>query len=209
MQNNDWTDDMPQPFNRHFFIHRIITTPSDRMDSVNERQQKWIYAVLIGAINIIIGVLLVIFKKDSLDVILIVTGVLLAIDGALTLIGGILKKDLIPMIIGGVMLALGIALIILPGFFADIFMILLAILLIIMGVIGAISLLDKKDQNIISIVFSAVIAVAMIAAGILALMNLNDAQDWTMIIIGVIMIVTGALNVCGGLLAYKALKNPQ
>lgn len=175
------------------------------MESVNQRQQQWLYAVIIGIVNIIIGVLLVIFKKDSLNVILIVSGVFLAIDGVLALFGGIQSKLVIPIVIGGLMLALGIALIILPNLFADIFMILLGILLILMGVVGALSILDNDKTSIPDIVFSAVVAVAMIVAGVLALCYINDAKDWVMIVIGVVMILTGALNVFAGLLARKAM----
>ena len=175
------------------------------MESVNQRQQQWIYAVIIGLINIIIGVLLVIFKRDSLNVILIISGVFLAIDGVIALFGGIQSKLVIPIVIGGVMLALGIALIILPNLFSDIFMVLLGILLILMGVTGALSILDNDKTSIPNIVFSAVIAVAMVVAGVFAIIYMDDAKDWVMILIGVLMIITGALNVCAGLLARQAV----
>ena len=175
------------------------------MESVNQRQQQWIYAVIIGLINIIIGVLLVIFKRDSLNVILIISGVFLAIDGVIALFGGIQSKLVIPIVIGGVMLALGIALIILPNLFSDIFMVLLGILLILMGVTGALSILDNDKTSIPNIVFSAVIAVAMVVAGVFAIIYMDDAKDWVMILIGVLMIITGALNVGAGLLARQAV----
>lgn len=175
------------------------------MESVNQRQQQWIYAVIIGIINIIIGVLLIILKRDSLNIILIVSGVFLAIDGVFALFGGIQSKLVIPIVIGGVMLALGIALIILPNLFADIFMVLLGILLILMGVTGALSVLDNDTTSIPNIVFSAVIAVAMVVAGVFALIYMDDAKDWVMILIGVLMIITGALNVGAGLLARQAV----
>ena len=175
------------------------------MESVNQRQQQWIYAVIIGIINIIIGVLLVIFKRDSLNVILIISGVFLAIDGVIALFGGIQSKLVIPIVIGGVMLALGIALIILPNLFSDIFMVLLGILLILMGVTGALSVLDNDAASIPNIVFSAVIAVAMVVAGVFAIIYMDDAKDWVMILIGVLMIITGALNVGAGLLARQAV----
>ena len=176
------------------------------MDSVNKRQKQWIYAIIVGIINIVIGALLVIFKRDSLSTILIIAGVLLVIDGAIAIIGGAMGKDVIPIVVGAIILGVGIALIILPNLFTDIFMVLLAILLIIMGVSGAMSTFDSSESGTIGKIFSLVIAAAMIVAGILALFNLHEAADWLMIIIGVIMIVTGALNVVAGVLAYTALK---
>lgn len=175
------------------------------MESVNQRQQQWIYAVIIGILNIIIGVLLIILKRDSLNIILIVSGVFLAIDGVFALFGGIQSKLVIPIVIGGLMLALGIALIILPNLFADIFMVLLGIMLILMGVTGALSVLDNDKTSIPNIVFSAVIAVAMVVAGVFAIIYMDDAKDWVMILIGVLMIITGVLNVGAGLLARQAV----
>ena len=129
----------------------------------------------------------------------------LAIDGVFALFGGIQSKLVIPIVIGGVMLALGIALIILPNLFSDIFMVLLGILLILMGVTGALSILDNDKTSIPNIVFSAVIAVAMVVAGVFAIIYMDDAKDWVMILIGVLMIITGALNVGAGLLARQAV----
>ena len=94
------------------------------MDSVNKRQKRWIYSIVSGIISIIIGALLVIYKKDALDVILIISGVLLIIDGAIAIIGGILDKVMIPIVVGGLFVALGVAMIVFTAVFSDIFMVL-------------------------------------------------------------------------------------
>lgn len=176
------------------------------MDSVNRRQNQWIYAIIVGAINIIIGALLVIYKRDSLSVILIISGVFLVINGTIAILGSIMNKNVAGIVIGAVIFAVGVALIILPNFFTDVFMILLAILLIVMGVSGALSTFSKPDENMLGMVFSIIIAVAMVVAGVYTLFNLQSTADWVMIIIGVIMIVTGALNVLAGILSYVSLK---
>ena len=176
------------------------------MDSVNRRQDQWKLAIIMGIINIVIGVLLVIFKRDSLKVILIISGVLLIIEGALVLFAGIKVKDIIPIVFGGVLVAIGIAMVILPSLFADIFMVLLAILFIFLGISGAMSTFEKPENGILGIVFSIAIAALMIAAGIIILFNLNTSADWVMIVTGVMMIVSGALNVIGGALEFKRLR---
>ena len=176
------------------------------MESVNQRQKQWIYAILVGVINIVIGALLVIFKRDSLCTILIIAGVLLVINGAIAVLGGLMDKAALPVIIGAIFIGIGIALIILPNLFTDIFMVLLAILLIITGVSGAISSFDTSDAGIAGRIIALVIAIAMIAAGVITLFNLNEAADWLMIVIGVIMIVSGILNILGGVLEYRNLK---
>ena len=50
--------------------------------------------MIVGIIDIVVGVLLMIFKKDSLNVILIISGVLLAIAGAIVVISGLKEKAL-------------------------------------------------------------------------------------------------------------------
>ncbi len=176
------------------------------MDSVNRRQDQWKLAIIMGIINIVIGVLLVIFKRDSLKVILIISGVLLIIEGALVLFAGINVKDIIPIVFGGVLVAIGIAMVILPSLFADIFMVLLAILFIFLGISGAMSTFEKPENGPLGIIFSIAIAALMIAAGIIILFNLNTSADWVMIVTGVMMIVSGALNVIGGALEFKRLR---
>ena len=80
------------------------------MESVNERQQRWLNAIVVGIVNIIIGVLLIIFKKDSLDIILIVSGVMMVIDGIIILINSLKSKLIIPLVVAAVLIGLGIAL---------------------------------------------------------------------------------------------------
>ena len=180
------------------------------MDSVNKRQQQWLLTLIIGIIDIIVGILLIVFKRDSLEVVLIIWGILIAINGGLNLLIGLKHMLMIPIVVGSLFLALGIILAVIPGFFTDILMILLAVFLIFIGVLGAISALDSVgEKNIILVIISLAIAVIMIIAGTLALFNLEKTADWVMIIIGVMMLVSGIMNVLGGLVAYKELKNPQ
>ena len=179
------------------------------MDSVNKRQKRWIYSVVSGVISIIIGALLVIYKRDALDVILIISGILLIVDGAIAVLGGVLDKKLVPIVVGGLFIALGIAMIIFTSLFSDIFMVLLGILLIFLGVLGAMSAFEKAMDNFIGMIFSLVFAVILIAAGIIVLLNLDDAADWVMIAVGIMTIVSGILDVIGGLLTYKMMKDVQ
>ena len=179
------------------------------MDSVNKRQKRWIYSIVSGIISIIIGALLVIYKKDALDVILIISGVLLIFDGAIAIIGGLMDKVAIPVVVGGLFVALGIAMIVFTALFADIFMVLLGILLIFLGVLGAMSAFEKAMDSFIGMIFSLVFAVILIVAGIIVLLNLDDAADWVMIAVGIMTIVSGVIDVIGGLLTYKMMKDVQ
>ena len=179
------------------------------MDSVNKRQKQWIYSILIGVISVVIGALLVIYKRDSLNIILIISGVLLIIDGAIAIIGGLMDKVLIPVVVGGSFVALGVAIILFTNLFTDIFMILLGVLLILMGVLGAMSAFDKSENGFIGMIISFVFAAALILAGIITLFNLDEVADWVMIAIGVITIISGALNIIGGIVTYNALRNAQ
>ena len=176
------------------------------MDSVNRRRKIWIYALISGILSIIIGILLVIFKRDSLNVILIISGVLLAIDGVIFIIGSLANKSILGIVFGAIFVVFGVAMVILPNLFTDIFMILLAILLIIIGVSGAISAFDETDATILGWLFSAIIAVAMVAAGILILFNLEESADWVMITVGIITILSGTLDLSKAIVAYRVSK---
>ena len=179
------------------------------MDSVNKRQKRWIYSVVSGVISIIIGALLVIYKKDALDIILIISGILLIFNGAIAVLGGVLDKKLVPIVVGGLFIALGVAMIIFTSLFADIFMVLLGILLIFLGILGAMSAFEKAMDSMIGMIFSLIFAVILIAAGIIVLLNINDAADWVMIAVGIMTIVSGVIDVIGGLLTYRMMKDVQ
>ena len=175
------------------------------MDSVNQRQNQWKFAMIVGIIDIVVGVLLMIFKKDSLNVILIISGVLLAIAGAIVVISGLKEKMTVTIVIGAVFLALGIAMVALPNLFSDILMILLAVMFILFGIAGVLSTFDSEGE-LASKIISLAIAALMIVAGIIILCNLNNAADWVMIASGIIMVFTGVINFLGGYVQYKALK---
>ena len=166
--------------------------------------------LIIGIVDIIVGCLLIIYKRDSLEVVLIIWGILIAVNGAITLLIGLKGKVTIPIIIGALFLVFGIILAIMPGFFTDVLMVLLAIFLIFIGVLSAFSSLTSSgEKNPLILIISLAIAIVMIVAGVLALFNLDDTADLVMIIIGIMMIVSGVMNVLGGLVAYKEQKNPQ
>ena len=187
-----------------FFILPNIPTASDRMDSVNQRQNQWKFALLVGILDIVIGILLIIYKRESLNVILIISGVLLAATGALVLISGIKDKVTISIVVGAIFLALGIAMILLPNLFAGILMVLLAIMLLLFGIAGVLSTFDKEGE-LASKIISLAVAALMIAAGIIVLFNIDHAEDWVMIITGIMMVFTGVINFMGGVVQYKAL----
>ena len=174
------------------------------MDSVNQRQNQWKFALIVGILDIVIGILLIIYKRDSLNVILIISGVLLAIVGALGIISGIRDKATVSIILGAIFLALGIAMIVLPNLFTDILMVLLALMFLFFGVAGVLSTFDAEGE-LISKIVSIAIAAIMIAAGVIILFNLKESADWVMIITGILMAISGVINVYGGILGYKAL----
>ena len=175
------------------------------MESVNNRIDQWKIAMMYGIICVIIGILLVIFKKDSLKVIIIISGIMLIINGVFALFGGIPAKDIMMTVIGVVLAALGIAMIILPNLFSDIFMVLLGILLVIMGVVGAISALYNGDKAAIERILSIAIAALMIVAGVLIFVRMNDMTNIIMIVAGVLTIIGGALEMFAAYTMYKQI----
>lgn len=164
------------------------------MKSIKERHNSWIGPLLTGLILLAVGILLIIFKRDSLKVIMIVTGVMFLILGIATAL--ILIKDKIDVrfAIPVIQIVLGILMIILPNFFADVSIIFLGVTLIIVGLLGFFAKIGEIKQPTVEFFISIAFAVLLIVGGVLAIINYNKAQDTIMIVVGVIMIISACVD---------------
>ena len=147
----------------------------------------------------VIGLLMIIFQAGSLNIILIIFGVLLLIGGALNVFGGIRYGDNIGIVSGVIQIVLGIAMVIATNFVSDILMVILAIGLIIVGASNALGGL-KAGLEVKERILPIAVGAAFLVVGIVALFNLNDTADIVMIVIGVITLLGGLLDV------YSAFK---
>ena len=140
-------------------------------------------------IYIVLGVLFCIFKAGMLNWMLTIAGIVFIVLGVLDLV----KKEYIS---GAVSIGIG-AIIILGGWlFVEIVLLVFGIML---AIKGGLSMIDAvKGKSIVDIIFAGI----TIAAGIMLIISKWALIDWFFIIIGIILIVNGALELVG-----KELKN--
>lgn len=164
------------------------------MEVTIEKYNPWKDALLTGLFMIILGILMVVYKSDSLDLILIIGGILCIISGALMIYGAMKMKFAPTLVMGAILVVLGIALIVLTKLFGDILMVFLAVGLIVMGIVALFGagggFAVAKGSRVISII----IGVLLIIIGVYAMMNLEGTKDIVMIIIGAILLVSGILE---------------
>ncbi len=159
----------------------------------------WSDILITGILMSVIGLLMMIFRAGSLDIILIVFGVMLLIGGAINVFVGIRSGTTAEIVSGVIKIVLGIVLILLTAFVRDILMAILAIGLIIVGAVNTLSAV-KSGLDIKERLIPLVVGVAFLIVGIYALLNLNSTADFVMIVIGIITLAGGLLDIYD---AYK------
>lgn len=135
---------------------------------------------------ILLGVLLVVFKSQTLGWAMTIAGIFFVISGALDLI----KKNWTG---GAVSLIIGIAILVLGWAAAKIVLLVLGIMIAIKGIVAFIDVCKQKKKNALQILFPilTVIVGLMLAFG--------NALDIMIIIVGVLLIVDGILGFIGSL----------
>ncbi len=133
---------------------------------------------------IIIGVLLVIFRSQTLGWAMTIAGIVFVVSGILDLV----KKNWTG---GAVSLIIGIAILILGWAAAQIVLLVLGILIAVKGIVALIDVLKKKNKGILEILFPllSIVVGLMLAFG--------NALDIMIIIVGVLLIVDGAIGLIG------------
>ncbi len=142
---------------------------------------------LVNAIlYILVGVLLCIFRASVLDWAMTAIGIVLIVVGVLEAIQGELIEGIVTAAIGAVVILGG-------WLFLGIILLVLGVALAVKGVLELIKALGSKKLSIPALVSSVVTVVigVMLAIGNWVLI------DWFFIIIGVILIVDGALAALG------------
>ena len=135
---------------------------------------------------IIIGVLLVIFRSQTLGWAMTIAGIIFIVSGALDLI----KKNWTG---GAVSLIIGIAILVLGWVAAKIVLLVLGILIAIKGIVALINVFKKSKKNALEIVFPilSVVVGVMLAFG--------NGLDWMIAFVGVLLAIDGVIGLLGAL----------
>ena len=156
-----------------------------------------------GILYLIMGVLMAVLGKDSLNIIIMIAGAFALVFGLIT-VAATFKNGMGPGIVTGVVLVVfGLLLLILPGLFSDLLMIILGAGLIIVGLITLLGASSSFAISFGSKMLTMAIAALMVVMGVYALLNVNDTADIVMIVIGAIVALSGLM----GIIAAVKLKN--
>jgi len=135
---------------------------------------------------IIIGVLLVVFRSQTLGWVMTIAGIVFIVSGALDLI----KKNWTG---GAVSLVIGIAILVLGWTAAQIVLLVLGVLIAVKGVVALLDVLKKNKKNALEIVYP----VLSVVVGIL--LAFGNGLDIMIIIVGVLLAIDGAIGLVGSL----------
>ena len=135
---------------------------------------------------IIIGVLLVVFRSQTLGWAMTIAGIFFVVSGVLDL----LKKNWAG---GAVSLIIGLAILVLGWAAAQIVLLVLGILIAIKGIVALVDVLKRSKKNALDLVFPVLTVVVglMLAFG--------NGLDIMIIIVGVLLAVDGVLGLVASL----------
>ena len=136
---------------------------------------------------IIIGLLLVIFKGETLNWAMTIAGAFFIISGALDIIK---KKNYTG---GGISLVIGIAIIVLGWLMAKIVLLVLGILIAVKGIVALVEIFKSSKPNALDIVFPALTVVVGLA------LAFGNALNPIIVITGILLAIDGALGLVGSL----------
>lgn len=139
---------------------------------------------------ILVGAVLVIFKAETLGWAMTIAGIFFLISGALDL----LKKNWTG---GAVSLIIGIAILILGWTLAGIVLLVLGLLIAIKGIVALVNVFKQSKPNALQLVFP----ILSIVLGLM--LAFGNALEIIIIIVGILLILDGALGLIGALTKKK------
>lgn len=149
-------------------------------------QKKTNSELFSSILYIVIGVLLVIFRSQTLNWAMTIAGLFFVVSGALELY----KKNWTG---GAVSLIIGIAIIVLGWIAVTIVLLVIGILIAIKGVLALVDVFKRDNKNALDIVFP----VLTVAVGLM--LAFGNGLDVMIIIVGVLLAIDGAIGLAGAL----------
>lgn len=139
-----------------------------------------------SVLYLIVGLLLVIFRSETIGWAMTIAGIVFIVSGILDLV----KKNWAG---GGVSLVIGIAILVLGWVAAAIVLLVLGILIAIKGIVALVNVIKKDKKNALDFVFPALTVVVglMLAFG--------NGLDVMIIIVGVLLMIDGIIGIAGSL----------
>ena len=137
--------------------------------------------LLSAVLYIIVGVLLVIFRTQTLEWAMTIAGAFFAVCGVLDLI----KQNWVG---GAVSLIIGIAILVLGWVLAGIVLLVLGILIAIKGVVALIEVLQSNKENALDLVFP----ILSIVVGVM--LAFGNGLEIMIVVVGILLALDGAIG---------------
>lgn len=142
--------------------------------------------LIASLLYIIIGVLLMIFRSQTLGWAMTIAGVFFVVCGVLELV----RQNWVG---GAVSLIIGIAILVLGWLAAQIVLLVLGILIAVKGVVALINVLKKKRPNALELVFP----ILSIVVGVM--LAFGNGLDIMILIVGILLTVDGIIGLVASL----------
>ena len=141
-------------------------------------------AVASALLYVILGVLLIVFKSQTLGWAMTIAGAVFIISGVLDLVKGNVAG-------GAVSLIIGIAILVLGWTAVTIVLLVLGILMAVKGLVSLIQALKRKKKNVLAIIFALL---TMVAGGLIIFGYASSIVDTVLLVAGILLVVDGVLG---------------
>ena len=135
---------------------------------------------------IVIGILLIVFRAETIGWAMTIAGVVFVVSGVLDLI----KKNYTG---GAISLIIGIAILVLGWLAVKIVLLVLGILIAVKGIVALIDALKAKNKNALDLVFP----VLTVVVGLL--LAFGNGVDVMILIVGILLAIDGVIGLVGAL----------
>ncbi len=135
---------------------------------------------------IVIGILLVIFRAQTLNWAMTIAGIFFIVSGVLDLV----KKNYTG---GAVSLIIGLAILILGWLAVEIVLLVLGILIAVKGIVALIDAFKKSNKNALDLVFPVLTTVVGL------LLAFGNGVDIMILIVGILLAIDGVIGLIGAM----------
>ena len=143
-------------------------------------------AIASALLYIVLGVLLIIFKSQTLGWAMTIAGVVFIVSGILD----VLKKNFVG---GAVSLIIGIAILVLGWLATKIVLLVLGLLIAIKGILALVDAFKRSSKNALTILFPVLTVIVGLA------LAFGNGLDIILVICGVLLLVDGILGLLAAL----------
>jgi len=169
----------------------------------------WDYIISRGIACLIIGILFIFMPQASINMLCILLGIFLLINGLIALIKAMRTREArnLILIYGLICLLAGTIILMKPALLAGIIVIVFSLLVLISGINQIIVAAKTKNAPVSARLLASLTGLISIALGLALLMNLNAGAQVMVMLVGIYFVAFGILAIATGMVIRKANKH--